>query len=160
MISLLTSSIMQQEAAPFPVETLVSFEANIKGKRATITSPTKSHWCHFQICLRYIIEYTRVLTGFIWHNRSRNIKDEYIANVVDLMLIDIHLRDVYPKMWLKRRYIGDGIPCALTYPRVAFWKGGDISIDSNACSLDLYWSYWLVYGSYGELIVSFWEWWK
>jgi Protein of unknown function (DUF1800) len=71
-----------------------------------------------------IMEYARVWTGFIRRNRRGNMEDQFIANVIDPLMIDLELRDVYPKMGLNRRYIGDGYPLCSDMPKGHFLKKG------------------------------------
>ena len=71
-----------------------------------------------------IMEYARVWTGFIRRNRRGNIEDQYIANGIDPMMIDIELRDVYPKMGLNRKYIGDGYPLCSDIAKGSLFEKG------------------------------------
>jgi hypothetical protein len=73
------------------------------------------------------MEYVLLLTGFTRRNRSRHIEDQYIANVIDPMLIDIELRDVYSKMGLNRWYIGDGYPLCSDIPKGCLLRHIDLT---------------------------------
>jgi hypothetical protein len=69
-----------------------------------------------------IMEYARVWTGFTRRSRRGNIEDQYIANRIDPMMIDLELRDMYPKMGLNGKYIGDGYPLCSNTPKHHFLK--------------------------------------
>jgi hypothetical protein len=71
-----------------------------------------------------IMEYARVWTGFTRRSRRGNIEDQYIANRIDPMMIDLELRDLYPKMGLNGKYIGDGYPLCSDMPKHHFLKKG------------------------------------
>jgi hypothetical protein len=71
-----------------------------------------------------IMEYARVWTGFVKRTRRGNMEDQYISNWIDPLMIDIELRDIYPKMGLNRKYIGDGYPLCSDMPKGHFLKKG------------------------------------
>jgi hypothetical protein len=71
-----------------------------------------------------IVEYARVWTGFEARALRGNIENVYITNNVDPMRINMEYRDVFPKMGLDRKYIGDGVPLCADLPAKHFLKKG------------------------------------
>jgi Protein of unknown function (DUF1800) len=70
-----------------------------------------------------IVEYARAWTGFEARLYRGNIEIP-LWNHVDPMKINIDIRDVFPKMGLDRKYIGDGYPLCSDLPQKAFLKAG------------------------------------
>jgi hypothetical protein len=70
-----------------------------------------------------IVEYARVWTGFDARVHRGNIEN-YYWNHVDPMKINIAFRDIFPKMGLDRKYIGDGYPLCSDLPEKHFLKAG------------------------------------
>ncbi|KAI2497376.1 Protein of unknown function (DUF1501) [Fragilaria crotonensis] len=70
-----------------------------------------------------IVEYARVWTGFIARSLRGNIENIYDTNNVDPMRINLEYRDVFPKMGLDRKYIGDGVPLCSDLPANTFEEG-------------------------------------
>jgi Protein of unknown function (DUF1800) len=73
-----------------------------------------------------IVEYARVWTGFETRVHRGNIENIYQLNHVDPMRINMEIRDVFPKMGLNRKYIGDGYPLCYDLPDKHFLKKGAI----------------------------------
>jgi hypothetical protein len=71
-----------------------------------------------------IVEYARVWTGFEARALRGNIENIYITNNVDPMRIYMEYRDVFPKMGLDRKYVGDGVPLCADLPAKHFLKKG------------------------------------
>ena len=71
-----------------------------------------------------IVEYARVWTGFVRRGRRGNIEDAIKNNRIDPMQINLEYRDMYPKMGLDRKYIGDGFPLCGDLPAKHFLKVG------------------------------------
>lgn len=70
-----------------------------------------------------IVEYARVWTGFESQPWRGNIEILY-SNLIDPMKINMAYRDLFPKMGLNRRYIGDGVPLCADLPDKHFLKRG------------------------------------
>jgi Protein of unknown function (DUF1800) len=70
-----------------------------------------------------IVEYARAWTGFQARRYRGNIEMP-LWNHVDPMKINEGTRDVFPKMGLDRKYIGDGYPLCSDLPEKAFLKAG------------------------------------
>ena len=70
-----------------------------------------------------IMEYSRVWTGFE-RQEARGNKDDAADNRVDPMKIRVSTRDIFPKMGLNQKYIGDGYPLCADLPRQHFLKQG------------------------------------
>jgi uncharacterized protein (DUF1501 family) len=70
-----------------------------------------------------IVEYARAWTGFEARIYRGNIEIP-LWNHVDPMKINIDIRDVFPKMGLDRKYIGEGYPLCSDLPEKAFLKAG------------------------------------
>jgi hypothetical protein len=73
-----------------------------------------------------IIEYARVWTGFVNRVVRGNIENLYGSNRVDLMRINMEFRDIFPKMGLNRKYIGEGMPLCSDLPKQHFLKPGAV----------------------------------
>ena len=71
-----------------------------------------------------IVEYARVWTGFEARALRGNIENIYERNNVDPLRINMEYRDVFPKMGLDRKYIGDGVPLCVDLPTKHFLKKG------------------------------------
>ena len=71
-----------------------------------------------------IVEYARVWTGFVRRGRRGNVESADESNRIDPMKVDVHYRDIYPKMGLDRKYIGDGYPLCADLPTKHFLKAG------------------------------------
>jgi hypothetical protein len=71
-----------------------------------------------------IVEYARAWTGFESRPIRGNIETVYQKNRVDPMRINMEYRDVFPKMGLNRKYIGDGEPLCADLPDKHFLKLG------------------------------------
>ncbi|KAI2490759.1 Protein of unknown function (DUF1501) [Fragilaria crotonensis] len=71
-----------------------------------------------------IVEYARVWTGFVARSLRGNIENLYDTNNVDPMRINLEYRDVFPKMGLDRKYIGDGVPLCSDLPARHFLRRG------------------------------------
>ena len=74
-----------------------------------------------------IEEYSRAWTGF--HRQydprgNKQIRGTTNTNGVDPMTIDVRYRDMFPKMGLNGRYIGDGFPLCADLPKHHFLKRG------------------------------------
>jgi hypothetical protein len=70
-----------------------------------------------------IVEYARVWTGFETRALRGNVENLF-ANNIDPMRINVEYRDVFPKMGLNRKYIGDGVPLCTDMPAKHFLKKG------------------------------------
>jgi hypothetical protein len=70
-----------------------------------------------------IVEYARVWTGFETRALRGNVENLF-ANNIDPMRINVEYRDVFPKMGLDRKYIGDGVPLCTDMPAKHFLKKG------------------------------------
>jgi len=70
-----------------------------------------------------IVEYARVWTGFEARARRGNIEDKN-SNRIDPMEINMKYRDIFPKMGLDRKYIGDGVPLCADLPDQHFLTAG------------------------------------
>ena len=70
-----------------------------------------------------IVEYARVWTGFESRARRGNI-EQLISNRIDPMEINMAHRDIFPKMGLDRKYIGDGVPLCADLPEKHFLMAG------------------------------------
>ncbi|KAL7561156.1 hypothetical protein ACA910_011978 [Epithemia clementina (nom. ined.)] len=70
-----------------------------------------------------IMEYSRVWTGFE-RQSPRGNKDDATDNRVDPMNIRVAVRDMFPKMGLNQKYIGDGYPLCSDLPPRHFLKQG------------------------------------
>ena len=71
-----------------------------------------------------IVEYARVWTGFESRVHRGNIENLWHLNHVDPMKINMDFRDIFPKMGLDRKYIGDGYPLCSDLPDKHFLKVG------------------------------------
>ena len=70
-----------------------------------------------------IKEYARVWTGFR-EQFGRGNKDDPLTNQIDPMDIEVSWRDVFPKMGLAGKYVGDGYPLCADRPDQHFLKRG------------------------------------
>lgn len=70
-----------------------------------------------------IMEYARVWTGF-GPQPLRGNMEQFYANHIDPMTIDMDLRDRFPKMGLDRTYIGDYAPLCRDLPQYHFLLPG------------------------------------
>jgi hypothetical protein len=72
-----------------------------------------------------IAEYARMWTGFVEQYNRGNIEQGASSNQVDPMIINmLEYRDVFPKMGLNRRYIGDRYPLCADLQVDHFHKDG------------------------------------
>lgn len=70
-----------------------------------------------------IVEYARVWTGFEARRERGNVESLYL-NQIDPMRIIMDHRDVFPKMGMDRRYVGDGVPLCADLPSNHFLMKG------------------------------------
>ena len=70
-----------------------------------------------------IMEYARVWTGFRQAKPRGNIENA-LYNNIDPMEIHVPWRDVFPKLGLGQKYIGDGYPLCVDRPKHHFLKKG------------------------------------
>merc|ERR1712232_189391 len=71
-----------------------------------------------------IAEYARAWTGFTPRALRGNIEAENIHNHVDPMKIEVEYRDMFPKMGMNGKYIGDQYPRCSDRPAQHFLKRG------------------------------------
>ena len=74
-----------------------------------------------------IEEYSRAWTGFHRHydpRGNKQMRGTGNINGVDPLTIDVRYRDMFPKMGLNGRYIGDGFPLCADLPKYHFLRRG------------------------------------